>query len=1322
MIAQEHLIISTLMTELPPGCRVLAFAPHPDDEIFGCGATLLLLHERGAALSVIVATDGAAGGDNSDGSLSQVRADESRSAARLLGIPEPTFWGYPDRGLVYGESLIERISAAILTADADLLLLPSPAELHPDHQVLALAGAEALRRLKGERRVAFYEVSAPLATPNLLIDITAVAGRKRQAMDSFTSQLQEQPYSIRIAGLNAFRSYTLGAHVESAEAFLLLAADQLDSSLSRWFESVPAHRRRLGCAADTADLPLVSIIVRSMDRSLLGEALDSLALQSYGNIEVLVINAGGGQHSQLPETCGNFPLRIVNQGGERLPRSRAANLGLEAARGDYIGFLDDDDAISPDHIQQLVTAVRKADGPVVAYSGVLGVKRDDPGRLETISFAEPQISFARLLLGNRLPIHAPLFPASLVAEGFRVDEQLDLYEDWDFWLQLTRRLPFVYTGSLTATYFMGGESGVTPRDGSAPDTAAETACNALREKWLRQVGTRELIDISGLYSRATDDALQLTAALEQHSAAHRAELNAERERLTAQRDRLIAERDRRIAELNEELVRRAEWGERLNRQLNDAEARIVGLTSSNSWKVTRPLREFSQCVANPSAQARRYKALLLETLKDAYKGLPISYETRMAHRALLSRYASWLVGDRSGRLPPPIPAPLPAGSELSSVAAAIRLELSPQPRVSIIIPVYGACDQTLRCLASLAAHPAAAPCEIIVVDDCSPDDTAEVLAAVNGIRIVATPENGGFIRACNAGAQGAHGAYLCFLNNDTQVTPGWLDALLRTFEELPSTGLAGSKLLYPDGSLQEAGCIIWQDGAIRNVGRGQDQSLPEFNYAREVDYCSGAALMVPRELFNELNGFDEQYLPAYCEDADLALKIRQRGLRVIYQPLSAVVHYEGGTAGSDLTQGVKSFQLDNSRKLFERWKQQLQCHQINGLDADNAKDRRAVRRVLIIDQLTPAPDRDSGSIDACNLMILLRELDFQVSFIPEDSLIWQPGYSDALQRIGVEMLHAPHCRSVEQHLQQAGGRYDLVILMRVRAVTKHLQTVRNHCPQAKVLFHTVDLQYLRLAREAQLFDDERRRVAAERMKTSELDAIRACDATTVVSSAELEQLRPLLPGSCIRLMPFARAIRGTSVPFAARRDIVFVGGFKHPPNIDAVQYLVGEIMPLVRRRLPGVRLQVVGSLPPPEIVALACDDVLITGYVQQLDELLDTMRISLAPLRYGAGIKGKIGGALAAGLPTVATPLAAEGMSLVDGREILLADTPADFAEAVARLYQDETLWNAISTAGLDCAQRLWGAEAAWETLRDILADLGFSCGSRKYPLRLYGE
>lgn len=327
---------------------------------------------------------------------------------------------------------------------------------------------------------------------------------------------------------------------------------------------------------------------------------------------------------------------------------------------------------------------------------------------------------------------------------------------------------------------------------------------------------------------------------------------------------------------------------RLDAELKEERAKLLSIINSHSWRVTKPFRELRRWISAPKQQAKRYVTGALRLAKRTYLALPFSEQSRAVHRNLLAQYfprALLLSGSPYGTIPL-LSMPSPSQALTTNVTEApdartIRIQSHEKPLVSVIFPVYGKVEYTLRCLASIAAKVPKAAYEVIVVDDCSPDDSAELLAMVDGIHLVRNEKNQGFIRSCNLGAKAAKGEYLLFLNNDTEVTAGWLDELVRTFDVFPGTGLVGSKLIYPDGRLQEAGCIMWQDGSAWNFGRFQDPSLPVYNYAREVDYCSGASIMVPKALFEELGGFDEDYLPAYCEDADLALKIRDKGYRVI---------------------------------------------------------------------------------------------------------------------------------------------------------------------------------------------------------------------------------------------------------------------------------------------------------------------------------------------------------------------------------------------------------------------------------------------------------
>ena len=568
-IATEADLNAALIDPISLGRRVLLFAPHPDDEVFGCGGTLCLLAAAGARISVVIVSDGALGGD-ADGLIEQ-RESESGAAAQLLGYSPPAFWRLPDRGVRYGETLVARMLAAIESAQADLVFAPANTEIHPDHQAIAMAAAEAVRRLGGDLRLALYEVSAPLL-PNALVDISNVEIRKLEAMRCFRSQLTEQPYDNRIASLNRYRAYPLGPKSTAAEAFFIAEATELDKGVAPLFESALARRHRLGFAVNASDIPLVSIIIRSMDRATLGEALKSVAWQTYDNVEVVVVNAKGETHATLGDDCGRFPLRIVNQGGISLSRPQAANVGLGAARGAYLALLDDDDTLDPDHLVHLVAAIQAENQATVAYAGVRCIDRNDrQGRVSRI-FGEPLESTAQLLAGNFIPVHAPLFPRHLL-ERARFDETLEAYEDWDFWLQLTRLARFVYVNRVTATYYTGGTSGVSPQ---TPDwDAVRRATRILFAKWMKETPD-EFKAICDLYHRSRADLL---------------ESRAEATRL----DEMMRDANQRLAELEAPgtqdrlaLLERELAEARLQR---DAAGRqLQEVWSSSSWNVTKPLR------------------------------------------------------------------------------------------------------------------------------------------------------------------------------------------------------------------------------------------------------------------------------------------------------------------------------------------------------------------------------------------------------------------------------------------------------------------------------------------------------------------------------------------------------------------------------------------------------------------------------------------------------------------------------------------------------------------------------------------------------------
>jgi O-antigen biosynthesis protein len=627
-----------------------------------------------------------------------------------------------------------------------------------------------------------------------------------------------------------------------------------------------------------------------------------------------------------------------------------------------------------------------------------------------------------------------------------------------------------------------------------------------------------------------------------------------------------------------------------------------------------------------------------------------------------------------------------------------------QPVVSIVIPVHNHFCHTQSCLGSIQQHHDNVPLEVIVVDDGSTDETNQVLGRLPGIAYIRNESSVGFIESCNCGAARARGEYLLFLNNDTVVTPGWLRNLLDTFQIEPRAGLVGSKLVYPDGRLQEAGGIIWRDGSGWNRGKFQDPSLPEYNFVREVDYCSAASVIIPRNLFEETGGFDDAYSPAYYEDTDLAFKVRRVGRKVLYQPLSVVIHHEGATAGTDISAGTKKYQEINRATFVSRWSEQLAAKPVNGDVAAWDSPAHGCARILIIDHHLPMADRDSGSLRMFQILSILHRLGHRVTFFP-DNLADIPPYGDRLRMQGVEVVHYPYYKSVAQYLEAHGKALDVIVLSRCDFAAKHIAAVRQLASQAFVIFDTVDLHFLRQQREAELLQDEELKERANEKRQLEGDLIDQADQTWVVSPAEQALLRAAHPNRSIEVVSNIVETPGSTTPFSDRRDILFIGSFQHPPNVDAVRFFAHEIFPGIRQCIPGIKFYIIGDHSPPEILRLANERIVVTGYQPDVSIFFNTIRLSVAPLRYGAGVKGKVNQSMGYGVPVVATSVAVEGMSLTHNKDVLIADEPESFAAAVIELCQSEELWTRLSHNSLIKARELFSPDAARRQLARILND-----------------
>lgn len=718
-----------------------------------------------------------------------------------------------------------------------------------------------------------------------------------------------------------------------------------------------------------------------------------------------------------------------------------------------------------------------------------------------------------------------------------------------------------------------------------------------------------------------------------------------------------------------------QWIERATAELDVSCIQFLESATSASVNVARTPGELDGHIAI----ALRVLNKLLNARSALGDGRPIASDPRLQdllYEAELSDWTRELV------------------TKVESSYAPIYFNDVDAPLVSVVIPVYNKFQVTYNCLKSIAENLPKCGFEIIIVDDCSKDETLFAGFVLSGaVRLIRNARNLGFVGSCNAGAAAGRGKYLLFLNNDTLVRPGWLDELVATFDNVPNVGIAGSKLLFENGSLQEVGGIIWRLGDGWNWGREKDPKDPKFSYLRDSDYVSGAALMIERELFEKLEGFDKYYMPAYYEDTDLAFRVRALGKRVVVQPASEIVHLEGISAGKDVTgSGMKRYQLINHRKFYERWKDTLSLHRFNGQQPELEAERTVKRRAYFIDDSVPTPDQDAGSNAALQHMLALMRLGYKVTFLPADNMAQINPYTANLQKLGIECLYAPYYWSVEEVFRKAAIKPDLVYLHRYTNASKYANLVHQHFPACFTVYNVADLHFLRQERETAI--EGSIGTAVKLSKETELAAMRAVDSIIVHSYVEAEILREANPALRVHVVPWAVKPRPPTKSFAERSGYAFVGGYSHRPNVDAAVHLARDIVPLVKASHGTFTAYIVGSKAPPEVTALECEQVKVVGFVPDLTHFMHQLRCTIAPLRYGAGLKGKILDSMAHGLPCVMSEVAAEGFHLPTELEWLIARSPKEMAEKLIAVHEDAALNERLSRCGLEYIEREFSTEA----------------------------
>lgn len=628
-----------------------------------------------------------------------------------------------------------------------------------------------------------------------------------------------------------------------------------------------------------------------------------------------------------------------------------------------------------------------------------------------------------------------------------------------------------------------------------------------------------------------------------------------------------------------------------------------------------------------------------------------------------------------------------------------------EPRVAVIVPARDKSPYTQRCLDALWRSRVHLLADVFVVDDGSEPPLSEVLRLPPFTSILKNDTNLGYLMSCNRSVESLlHYPFVLLLNNDTEPLPGFLEELLALLDRSPSVAVAGSCLIDPTGRIQESGGVVWRDGSGTNVERGTLLKESFLTFPRAVDYASAASLLIRSDFIKEHGLYDEVYAPAYYEDTDLAMRVRSLHQEVWLVPPSVVIHHEGKSHGRDLDDptSVKHHQVINSHHFESKWRKELSGHwpRQDSKVPEAAMRLTPARETLVwIDNSVPRPLEDSGSVRASWLLKLIGQLDIQVIFVPTQ----ESPFSEQARRLSAAGI--PVAASVEQARWLAdavGASVKWVWVSRPESAAESMLRARMAFPDALLIYDTVDVHHLRLSRERELgMPTVSDRDIAE-MRALEGTAARIADETIAVTRDDAGAISALEPRASVLVVPNIHEV-GPAPAFVETRGLIFVGGFQHRPNEDAVEWFIAEVWPLVDERVRNSGLTIAGSHIPESIWAQATPEICVAGFVPNIDVLIREARISIAPLRFGAGMKGKVGQAMALGVPVVGTTTAFEGMGMTPRKHMLVADDPAEFAQALLELYNNQSLWHLISESSRDLIQERYSPQRAQVSLEALL-------------------
>lgn len=1060
---------------------------------------------------------------------------------------------------------------------------------------------------------------------------------------------------------------------------------------------------------------LVSIICRTIGREELSQALDSITIQSHSNIELVLVNSTTKKLDQFD--LSQLNAKVVNP-PKKLSRAQAANAGLDAASGSYLMFLDDDDWIASNHVESLLDALGAAGIAKVAYSST--IKTLANGSL-TDEIFENDFDPHLLMHDNYIPIHAVLFSRELLEHGCRFDESFDIYEDWDFWLQLSQHTEFIHLTQVSAYYRSGGGSDTATDDDKVRFQSGHLigkARAALFSKWKDRWDGNEINQMLGS-ARQSDLSRELEAVADR--------LNEEFSKNDLLADELLTVSNRlseeysknallegQVHKLNEKLIEADEVIQEKSEKNYQIKARITQIENkldstenklSNKMEVERHLQaHISQLEAAFHQVLHSTTWRLLGPLRRIGRMIGISSGS-VEHKAKAATQSMAEITQVDPVVAPKNEPPPPINeSDNTSYDAKAEKDLTrflqsgdhlgfkkqDQPTISIILVFYNQAHLSLLCLQSLIKF-ADVPFELIIVDNGSSDSTTDLLAVLDNCVVLSNVENLGFVKAVNQGAKHARGEYILLLNNDAVIHQQTLSSALSSIHERESVGAVGGKISLIDGSLQEAGSIIWSDGSCLGYGRGDDPMASDYMFERDVDYCSGAFLLFRRKHFEELDGFDLDYAPAYYEESDFCIRLQKKGLRVVYNPTIKITHYEFASSGG--MSSASKLQQEHQQILCEKHSDWLRNQsQNNPALIIQARTANKFPNVLLIDDRVPHPSLGSGYPRSAHMLNSMDKLDLNVTFFPLQFPIddWKTTYSTLSKSI--EVVLEKGRSGLYPFLNSRKGFFQYIVVSRIHNM-KFFREIFETNPSliegSKIIYDAEALTASREILHRQLLCQPVTEIEKEDLITEEMQQSKIAETVIAVSAREADVYRQhginnvCILGHTLSVMPGDK-------DFSSREGILFVGALRDEgsPNVDSLLWFVINVLPIIEVAIPEIKLYIVGDKAASSLASIEKENISFLGRLDCVAGVYNSSRIFVAPTRFAAGIPHKVHEAASMGIPCVTTPLLAMQLQWQHEKELLIGEDAKCFAEQCVRLYQGEALWQSVQEAGLTAVER----------------------------------